>query len=171
MGRLPLHLLRKLLILTYWIKLRRTENCILKECFESRVNSNDDWIFSIKAELNKLGLSYLWDCDLSDKHVFSITKQRFYDVQKQEMLGDIGNAAKGELYQHLIDNFCIQYYLVKPIPNMYKKCIARYRENFEKMMQNGAIWGAHKVFLNSLKLSCILVTKIAFKMIHYIVSD
>ena len=40
--------------------------------------------------------------------------------KKQEMLSDIGNAARGELYQHLIDNFCKQYYLVKPIPNMYK---------------------------------------------------
>ena len=77
--------------------------------------------------LNKLGLSYLWDCDLNDKQLFSIIKQRFYHVQKQEMLSDIGNAAMGELYQHLIDNFCMQYYLVKPIPNMYKKCIARYR--------------------------------------------
>ena len=127
LGRLPLHLLRKLRILKYWIKLRRTENCILKECFESRVNSNDDWIISIKAELNKLGLSYLWDYDLNDKQLFSIIKQRFYDVQKQEILSDIGNAAKGELYQHLIDNFCMQYYLVKPIPNFLKKCIARYR--------------------------------------------
>ena len=118
LGKLPLHL---------QLKLKRTENCILKECFESRVNSNDDWIISIKAVLNKLGLSYLWDCDLNHKQLFSLIKQRFYDVQKQEMLSDICNAAKGELYQHLIDNFCIQHFLVKPIPNMYKKCIARYR--------------------------------------------
>ena len=44
-----------------------------------------------------------------------------------DQVRDICNAAMGELYQHLIDNFCIQYYLVKPIPNMYTKCIAQYR--------------------------------------------
>ena len=51
---------------------------------------------------------------------FSIIKQRLYDVQKQEMLSDIGNVAKGELYKHLIHNFCKQYHLVKPIRNMFK---------------------------------------------------
>ena len=37
------------------------------------------------------------------------------------------NEKKCDIYKFLVDNFCLQYYLVKPIPKLYKKCISKIR--------------------------------------------
>ena len=34
---------------------------------------------------------------------------------------------KGLLYQHLIDNFCVQFYLNKPIELRYRKYLTKFR--------------------------------------------
>ena len=57
----------------------------------------------------------------------SIIKQRIFDVFKQELISDIGNSSRGHLYQHLIDNVCLQYYLSKPVNRISQKYIAKYR--------------------------------------------
>ena len=36
-------------------------------------------------------------------------------------------SALGNLYRHLVDNFCLQFYLCKPIDFKYKKFITRCR--------------------------------------------
>ena len=54
LGRLPLTVKMKLRIFKYWIKLKTTENCILKTCYENLVARNDRWILRIKSELSSL---------------------------------------------------------------------------------------------------------------------
>jgi hypothetical protein len=60
LGRVPLHIIRKLRILKYWIKLKNSDNCILRPCLEDRENINDTWINQIQTELNSLGLGYIF---------------------------------------------------------------------------------------------------------------
>jgi len=43
------------------------------------------------------------------------------------MLSKISSASQGRVYQHLINNFCLQYYLCKPVNPAYKKYITRFR--------------------------------------------
>jgi hypothetical protein len=47
LGRLPLTVNMKLRIFKYWLKLRTTENSILKASYENLVARNDKWILNI----------------------------------------------------------------------------------------------------------------------------
>jgi hypothetical protein len=67
LGRLPLTVQMKLRIFKYWLKLKTTDNCVLKSCYENLVERNDKWILHIKNELTSLGLNYIW----SQNHVES----------------------------------------------------------------------------------------------------
>ena len=127
LGRLPLYILRKLRIIKYWGKLKNSQNGILKSCLEERVNLKDDWIINVKTELCKLGLAYIWDEMYIDKRLYKIIEHRFYDVYRQEMMSNIHQVSRGYTYQHLVDSFCMQYYLLKPLDDICKKYIARFR--------------------------------------------
>ena len=45
------------------------------------------------------------------------------DVFKQNILSYINESARGNLYRHLVDSLCLQFYLFKPIDFEYKKFI------------------------------------------------
>ena len=49
------------------------------------------------------------------------------DVYKQNIITEISCSPKAFLYQHLIDNFCLQFYLRKPIDPVYKSYITCFR--------------------------------------------
>jgi hypothetical protein len=81
----------KLRIFKYWIKLKTTENCILKTCYGNLVARNDRWVLHIKNELSSLGLSYIWSENNIDFNgfFFIIIKQRLLDMHKQHVLENI----------------------------------------------------------------------------------
>ena len=58
LGRVPLSVKMKLRIFKYW---RRSDNCVLKACYEDMISSNNSWIRIIKEKLSKLDLYYLWE--------------------------------------------------------------------------------------------------------------
>ena len=70
-----------------------------------------------------MGLDYLWDEPYPDKYIIDMIQQRMNDMYKHTILAEISRSSKGFLYQHLIDNFALQYYLCKPIPSLYKRYI------------------------------------------------
>ena len=93
--RLHISVLR---IIKYWLKLRKSENCILKACLAQRILDNDEWIISIKNELNTLGLMYIFEGNfVHENTVFFIIKSRFNDVYQQNMLTRIQNTTRGAL--------------------------------------------------------------------------
>ena len=55
LGRFPLYITRKLKIIKYWLKLRSSDNCILKACYDEMIKCNDSRITGIKNELNSSG--------------------------------------------------------------------------------------------------------------------
>ena len=121
LGRLPLYISRKLRIIKYWLKLRKSENCILKACLAQRILDNDEWIISIKNELNTLGLMYIFEGNfVHENNVFFIIKSRFNDVYQQNMLSRIQNTTRGALYKHLV-------YLQKSLNPTYRKYLSKFR--------------------------------------------
>ena len=52
LGRFLLYIKRKLRILRYWIKIRRSINSILQSCNDYMVENNDSWAVTIKGSSN-----------------------------------------------------------------------------------------------------------------------
>ena len=75
----------------YWLKLRKSENCILRNCYEQMIEENDKWIVNIKTELDRLGLSFLWDSNYEDKHTLALIEQKIKDIYIQEIRSEINN--------------------------------------------------------------------------------
>ena len=114
----------------FWLKLKTSSNCIINSCLSELTEINDDWITNIKDELCKLGLAYIWNNVNNvcyNKNTFSINKHRFTDLYQQELLSNLATTSRGHLYQHLVDHHCLQYYLCKPIPQVYRRYISRFR--------------------------------------------
>ena len=128
LGRYPLSVTRKSKIFKYWLKVRSSENCILKACYDEMVKTNYKWIGDIKNELNSLGLLYIFDDTCAnDVRNLKIIESRMKDIYAQSVLGNITQSPKGRLYQHLVDHFTLQSYLRKPINPLYKTYISRFR--------------------------------------------
>ena len=140
LGRLPLLYTRKCRIFKYWFKLLCTTNCILKNCYNFLYDellkcpsNKTNWLYFIKNELLRVGLGDIWfnqgfftDYKICNDFLFLI-KQRLFDCQKQEFDGMLSTSSKCSSYQYMVHNLCLQYYLGKPIPDVYKKCITKLR--------------------------------------------
>ena len=128
LGRLPMFVRRKLRIFKYWLKIRYTDNCIIKSCYDDRLQNCDTWLCNIKDELRKLGLEYLFDCELyTTNYMYKLIEQRLYDIYKQTLNASIQNCSRGSIYQHLTDNFTLQSYLRKPINDTHLRYITKFR--------------------------------------------
>ena len=53
--------------------------------------------------------------------------------KKQNMLAKLSNSDKCILYQHLIDNVSLQYYLTKSINQVFKRYITMFRISAHKL--------------------------------------
>ena len=56
-----------------------------------------------------------------------IIRQRQKDHFIQNLQSKIQCELKCYMYKYLVDNFCLQFYLEKSIPKLYKKCITKIR--------------------------------------------
>ncbi|XP_076100737.1 uncharacterized protein LOC143069817, partial [Mytilus galloprovincialis] len=140
LGRLPLLHTRKCRIFKYWVKLLCITNCILKNCYcflyddlQKCPNNKTNWLYFIKNELLSKGLGDIWynqglflDSKLSSSF-YLIIKQRLFDCLKQDFGSQMNNLVKCTSYRYMVQNFCLQNYLCKPIPVIYKTCITKIR--------------------------------------------
>ena len=135
-GRLPLRFVRLIRMFKFWFKLLTSENCILREIYsamliecENPTPPRNNWLFNIKEELSRLGLAYLWheQAILSSDVHFPVIRQRIIDHCVQSLFADMCVSQKCVVYKHLVDHFCLQFYLCKPIPVICKKQICKIR--------------------------------------------
>ena len=61
------------------------------------------------------------------KNVIFLINQRLLDIAKQEFDAVLSVSSKFYFYQYIVTNVCLQEYLCKPIPELYKKCITKIR--------------------------------------------
>lgn len=117
----------KLKIFKYWLKLRGTDNCIIRACYEDMVLRNDKWIMCIKEELERLGVSYLWESNIADNCTYKIIEQRMTDIYRQNIFSFVTSSSKGQLYQYVVNDFVLQRYLTKPIDDRYRRMLTKIR--------------------------------------------
>ena len=86
LGRFPLQIIRKQRIFKYWIKLRNTNNIILRAVglCEDMEKYKDGWLMKVKQELNELDLRYIWNLPNVDTIVYNVIKERIYDTFKRQ---------------------------------------------------------------------------------------
>lgn len=65
--------------------------------------------------------------NLNSRICLPIIQKRLKDNFIQTLHGKMQIETKCFIYKHLVDNFCLQYYLEKSIPRLYKKCISKMR--------------------------------------------
>ena len=121
LGRFPLIIHRKLRIVKYWLKVKQSENCILKSCYDECVNINDVWVANIKQELSSIGLEFMFENNLPVNVAFKIIEQRIFDNCRQNMLANISRAPRVFLSQYLVDIFVYNFTYVnlkKPSTNV-----------------------------------------------------
>jgi hypothetical protein len=61
------------------------------------------------------------------KNVICLIKQRLLDIAKQEFDAVLSVSSKCHFDQYIVTNVCLQEYLCKPIPALYKQCITKIR--------------------------------------------
>ena len=76
---------------------------------------------TVKHELNRLGLNYIWNVPFIDDSTYKLIKERLLDAYKQQCYNRITATAKGNLYKHLINEFRLQTYLTQPLDFRYLK--------------------------------------------------
>jgi hypothetical protein len=89
LGRFPLYINRYCRMLKYWFKILKTENCILKNCYEDMFESsgfkpNDklNWGCKIRDILCKYGFNHVWlSQNVVNEDIFMLEfKQRVIDT-------------------------------------------------------------------------------------------
>ena len=81
----------------------------------------------MKYELEQIGLGFMFYDNMIDKTALTIIENRLKDIHQQLILSCIQNSSKGALYQHLVDNFTLQFYLRKSLDNRCQIYIAKFR--------------------------------------------
>ena len=131
LGRFPLVLCRKIRILKYWAKLVSSENVLMKTMYNHMFNSmfNKSWIVSVRDLLNNIGLGEFWinqSVPNISSFVANVTS-RLQDQCIQLWREEVESKPKCILYQHLVDTFNLQFYLVKTLQPTIQKAICKLR--------------------------------------------
>ena len=107
LGRLPLHIIRKLRILKYWVKLLTTDNCILRGIYDEMLEhpQHNSWASMVKNMLCSLGFNDIWLLQyVSNPNILYLeVKQRLMDNFIQERNTFFENSSKCLLYKHMTD--------------------------------------------------------------------
>jgi hypothetical protein len=149
LGRLPLHVARKVRIVKYWLKLLGTDNCILKALYDDMLENVDsiNWLHQVKCLLFELGFGDVWVNQQVVNHFRFINsvKLRLSDHCVQELDTILNNSPKCMLYRHLTDTFCLQYYLRISLPMCYTSLITKFRVSAHQLrIEQGRYYGIER---------------------------
>ena len=134
-GRLPLIVNRKFNMLTYWLKLTRTENCILKNNYEFTLRSCNqhkikNWLANISEILFSIGMVDVWQQQkVENERLFLyLARHSLKDLTHQKTDSYIDNSNKCILYKHMLKNDnLVQPYLNQGFSAKYTKYISKFR--------------------------------------------
>ena len=79
--------------------------------------------------LETYGFGEVWALQYVENEALFLTvfKQRLFDIFLQSRNEFFDVSSKCYLYKHLVDNFCLQFYLRKNVPNHYCRLISKFR--------------------------------------------
>ena len=136
LGGFPLYINRYCRKLKYWFKILKTENCILKNCYEDMFESsafkpNDklNWGCKIRDILCKYGFNHVWlSQNVVNEDIFMLEfKQRVIDTFLNEAISFFEESPKCHFYKYIYDDHNLQLYLSRPVNYMFKPLISRFR--------------------------------------------
>jgi len=137
-GRVPMYVTRYCKMIKYWCKILKTENIVLKTCYETmfessqrKFNHKSNWAGNIRDILCKYGLNDIWIsqnvCNV-DKCLHEF-KQRVIDCFVREAVSFFEDSPRCHYYRYIHDNHKLQFYLSRPINYMFKPLICKYRKH------------------------------------------
>ena len=106
LGRKPLIIFRQLRMIKYWIKLRQTDDILLKHMYTMLIHdANNDityndmnWASHIKSLLDKLVLTYLWYLPSNRNISYPSIRRRIMDQYDQILLSNINKSTRLSSY-------------------------------------------------------------------------
>ena len=136
LGRFPLAVFRKTIMIKYWIKILHQNNSslvkrifvMLKNDCDANINYNGhNWAYQIKTILQQHGLEYIWNNQFDMEIPFYTIKQRIFDMYLQKWYSDINNSSRMQTYSLFKHNFELEKYLKLNMEAKYKTAFARFR--------------------------------------------
>ena len=87
------------------------------------------WGLQIKNYLCMMGLNYIWHSGVAgiSRNVFDVFKQRVYDIDMQNWLGEINSHTSLRCYIHFKKEICLEPYLIFNENFKYRKLISKLR--------------------------------------------
>ena len=92
LGRVPLMVFRKVIMIKYWIKiLNQNDSSLVKKMYtllksDTDVNNNykgNYWAYQMISMLQQHGLEFIWNQQFEIEIPFNIIKQRIFDIYYQ----------------------------------------------------------------------------------------
>ena len=135
MGRKPLIIFRQLRMIKYWLKLRKSNDPLLKSMFNMLTNDLNDgqtysglnWAFQVKKILDSLGLSHLWRLEPETEISYEAIKMRIFDQYNQTLTMEINNSSRLRLYSKYKENNEQETYLNLIKNKTYMQTLSRFR--------------------------------------------
>ena len=132
LGRVPMYNSRLLKIVKYWLKIIKSNNCILRSLYDDMLFCNHktcNWRCRVQRLLLSTGFGDVWfNHYVANEPLFlACFKQRLTDNFVQSRDEFFNNSSKCFLYKHLIDHVGIQFYLTKSIPENYTSLLTKFR--------------------------------------------
>ncbi|MEW8545054.1 MAG: reverse transcriptase family protein [Candidatus Thiodiazotropha sp.] len=141
LGRKPLIIFRQLRMIKYWLKLRKTNNTLLKSMFVMLSNDVEqgyiynglNWAFQVKSILDKLGLSNLWNLENHIEISISSIKTRLLDQYNQTLMSEINNSNRLRLYSKYKKTLDYEKYLDILKNKTFMYAVSRFRLSSHKL--------------------------------------
>ena len=135
LGRKPLIIFRQLRMIKYWLKLRESNDPLLKSMFNMLTNDLNDgqtygglnWAFQVKKILDSLGLSHLWRLEPETEISYEAIKMRIFDQYNQTLTMEINNSSRLRLYSKYKENNEQETYLNLIKNKTYMQTLSRFR--------------------------------------------
>jgi hypothetical protein len=134
-GRFPMKIQRKLIMIKYWLKLVKSNNMLTKSIYEILKRDADNnityggmnWAFQIKNILEESGLGYLWQNQNLYETDFLFIKQRIIDIFKQTWYSNINNSRRLATYSVYKHDLVFEKYLDAIKINKYRIALSKFR--------------------------------------------
>ena len=127
-------------MLKYWVKLLKTDNCILKHLYLNMFHANSkynvpNWLSEIRSVLISIGMNDVWETQTveNEKLFLFVAKQSLMDLAYQKIDSFINNSNKCLMYKHLPKQRILQQYLVKNMSPKCRKIITKFRVSAHKL--------------------------------------
>jgi hypothetical protein len=124
-GRVPMYVERYCKMIKYWCTILKTENIVLKTCYETifessqrTFNQKSNWASNIRDILCKYGVNDIWIsqnvCINVDKFLHEF-KQRVIDCFLSDAVSFFEDSPKCHYYRYIHDNHKLQFYFSRSI--------------------------------------------------------